>query len=95
MAKKILQLIRDPNKSKQIQKDEFVLSLMSMESYSFTIPTRLGLSFGVKCIHVSFIIFYSALIFKPIAVPPHHQNHLVNNKKKSRTYSTLQNNRNL
>lgn len=43
---------------------------MSMESYSFTIPTSFGLSFGVKCIHVSFTIFYSALIFKTIAVPP-------------------------
>lgn len=42
-----------------------------MESYSLTIPTSFGLSFGVKCIHVSFTIFYSALIFKTIAVPSH------------------------
>lgn len=67
MPKKILQLIRDPNKSKQYKKMSFSVFhvdrvLQSYTSYEFWTFIR-----GKMYTYISFTIFYSALILKTIA----------------------------
>lgn len=67
MPKKIFRLIRDPNKSKQYKKMSISVSVMSIETYSFTPPASFWTFIrGKMYTYISFTICYSASILKTL-----------------------------